>query len=51
MARKIDPLARLRSLCMAYPQTLEKLSHGEPTWFAGGKRVFVMFSNYHHQPM
>ena len=33
---------------MAYPQTVEKLSHGEPTWFAGGKRVFVTFSNHHH---
>ena len=48
MAKLTDPLTRLRALCMAYPQTLEKQSHGEPTWFAGGKRVFVMFSNHHH---
>ncbi len=34
---------------MALPETLEKLSHGEPTFFAGGKRVFVMFANNHHQ--
>jgi len=33
---------------MAFPETLEKLSHGEPTFFAGGKRVFAMFSNNHH---
>ncbi len=33
---------------MALPETLEKLSHGEPTFFAGGKRVFAMFSNNHH---
>lgn len=48
MPKKTDPLTKLRAICMAYPQTLEKLSHGEPTWFAGGKRVFVMFSNHHH---
>lgn len=34
---------------MALPETLEKLSHGEPTFFAGGKRVFAMFANNHHQ--
>lgn len=41
-------LARVRRICMALPETLEKLSHGEPTFFAGGKRVFAMFSNNHH---
>lgn len=34
---------------MALPETLEKLSHGAPTFFAGGKRVFAMFDNNHHQ--
>ena len=33
---------------MALPETVEKLSHGEPTFFAGGKRVFAMFSDNHH---
>ena len=33
---------------MALPETLEKLSHGEPTFFAGGKKVFAMCSNNHH---
>jgi len=42
-------LARVRRICLALPQTLEKLSHGEPTFFAGGKRVFAMFANNHHQ--
>jgi hypothetical protein len=41
-------LARVRRICMALPETLEKISHGEPTFFAGGKRVFAMFSNNHH---
>ena len=43
-ARTIE---RVRKICLALPDTFEKLSHGEPTWFAGG-RVFVMFSNNHH---
>lgn len=34
---------------MALPETLEKLSHGEPTFFAGGKRVFAMFAGDHHR--
>ena len=33
---------------MAIPGTTEKLSHGEPTFFAGGKRVFTMLANHHH---
>jgi len=37
---------RLRKICMALPGAEEKLSHGEPTWFA--KKVFVMLSNHHH---
>ena len=34
-------------MCLALPETSERLSHGEPTFFAG-KRVFVMFANNHH---
>jgi hypothetical protein len=48
MARKQDPLARLRALCLALPAVEERLSHGEPTWFVGGKKTFVMFANHHH---
>ncbi|MEZ4517191.1 MAG: MmcQ/YjbR family DNA-binding protein [Chloroflexota bacterium] len=40
-------LARVRALCMALPETSERLSHGEPTFFVH-KRVFVMFANNHH---
>jgi len=32
---------------MALPETVEKLSHGEPTFFVR-KKVFAMFSNNHH---
>ena len=34
-------------MCLALPDTSDKLSHGEPTWFVK-KQVFVMFANNHH---
>ncbi len=40
-------LQRVRQLCSALPETTEKLSHGEPTFFVR-KKVFAMFSNNHH---
>ncbi|HUC32581.1 MAG TPA: MmcQ/YjbR family DNA-binding protein [Ilumatobacteraceae bacterium] len=43
-----DPLPRLRELCMSMPTVEERLSHGEPTWFVGGKKTFVMFAGHHH---
>ena len=43
-----DPLERLRQLCLALPETTERLSHGEPTWFVQGKKTFVMFADRHH---
>jgi predicted DNA-binding protein (MmcQ/YjbR family) len=39
---------RLRKLCMMLPEANEKLSHGEPTWFAGKGKVFAMLDNHHH---
>ena len=40
-------IERLRRLCLSIPGTMEKLSHGEPTFFTP-KRVFAMFANNHH---
>ena len=40
-------IRRVRTICMALPGITEKLSHGEPTFFAN-KRVFAMISNNHH---
>jgi predicted DNA-binding protein (MmcQ/YjbR family) len=45
---KPDPLEKLRKLCLALPETTERLSHGEPTWFIQGKKTFVMYANHHH---
>ena len=50
LAPKLDQgtqLNRLRCVCSAIPGTIEKISHGEPTFFTP-KRVFAMFSNNHH---
>lgn len=42
-------LAKLRKIVLAIPGAIEKLSHGEPTWFTGEKgKVFAMFDNHHH---
>jgi hypothetical protein len=40
-------IKRLRRVCLSIPGTMEKLSHGEPTFFTP-KRVFAMFANNHH---
>lgn len=43
-----DPLPRLRRLCLSHPGVEERPSHGEPTWFVRGRRVFVQYANRHH---
>jgi len=50
-ARRFDPdeehLQRVRRICATLPETTEKISHGEPTFFVK-KKVYVMFANNHH---
>ena len=43
-----DAVQRLRAICSAFPEANERLSHGEPTWFAGKGKVFAMLDNHHH---
>jgi hypothetical protein len=45
--RSRDPFARVRKICLALPETTEKLAWGEPTWRVAGK-MFVMGANNHH---
>ncbi len=45
MSRK--QLERVRRICSTLPETTERLSHGEPTFFVHNK-VFVMFADNHH---
>lgn len=40
-------LERVRRICLTLPETSERLSHGEPTFFVH-KKVFVMFAGNHH---
>jgi hypothetical protein len=42
-----EHVQRVRSICHALPGTMEKLSHGEPTFFVK-KKVFAMCSINHH---
>ena len=43
-----DPQERLRRICLALPESTERLSHGEPAWFVRGKKTFVSFADHHH---
>jgi hypothetical protein len=40
-------LERVRAICMGFPATQEKLSHGSPVFHVRGK-LFVMFMDQHH---
>ena len=43
-----DPVARLRAICLALPETTERASHGEPCFFIRGKKQFVSVDDHHH---
>jgi hypothetical protein len=47
-ARRREILERLRRLCLALPETSERLSHGEPAFFIREKRCFLILSQNHH---
>jgi hypothetical protein len=43
-----SPLERVRELCLSLPETSERLSHGQPSFFIREKRTFVMYLDNHH---
>lgn len=43
-----DTSERVRALCLALPEVVERPSHGEASWFVGGKRQFAMMADRHH---
>ena len=47
-AEREQTLGRIRSICLALPETTERPSHGAPTFFVRGKRAFVMAVANHH---
>ena len=46
-ARPDAVLARLRAVCLALPETTEKISHGIPAFQVAGK-MFAYFRHDHH---
>jgi hypothetical protein len=44
----VKPLERVRELCLSLPETTERLSHGQPTFFISDKKTFVMYLDNHH---
>jgi hypothetical protein len=43
----MEPLARIRAAALELPETEERLSHGQPTFFVAGKQ-FAQFRADHH---
>jgi hypothetical protein len=41
-------LDRLRTVCLALPETTERPSHGAPSFFVRDKRCFLMLLDNHH---
>jgi hypothetical protein len=42
------PIERLRELCLALPETSERLAHGHPSFYVRQTRNFVMYLDDHH---
>ena len=42
-----NPLDRIRAAALELPETEERLSHGQPTFFVAGKQ-FAQFRDNHH---
>jgi len=42
-----DQLSKIREASLELPETEERLSHGQPTFFVAGKQ-FAQFRNNHH---
>jgi hypothetical protein len=47
-AKRDRVLTKLRDICLALPETSERLSHGAPAFFVREKRAFVMVMTNHH---
>lgn len=43
----MNAIDRLRRICLALPDTSEKISHGEPTFWVAG-RMFATLDDHHH---
>ena len=48
VAKRKATLDRLRRICLALPETSERLSHGAPSFFVREKKCFLMVLDDHH---
>jgi hypothetical protein len=48
VAKRQAVLKRLRGICLALPETSERLSHGAPSFFIREKKCFLMVLDDHH---
>jgi hypothetical protein len=48
IAKRQAVLKRLRGICLALPETSERLSHGAPSFFIREKKCFLMVLDDHH---
>jgi hypothetical protein len=46
--KKEQILEAVRTICLGLPETSERPSHGEPTFFVRGKRSFATVWDSHH---
>jgi len=45
----IDPLGRLRAICLRFPEVTERYSHGAPSWYVRDKKMFAtLWADGHH---
>ena len=42
-----DPLTKIRETALELPETEERLSHGQPTFFVAGKQFAQLRGNHH----
>ena len=47
-AQQQRALKRLRAICLSFPETSERASHGESAFFFKEKRSFASTDTYHH---
>jgi hypothetical protein len=41
-------LKGVRDICFSFPEVIERLSHGSPSFFIRGKKTLAMFVHDHH---
>jgi hypothetical protein len=45
---QLNPVERLREICLALPETTERPTHGEAGFFVRDKKLFVTLDDHHH---